>query len=128
MGRQLARQLGVHHEALRNWIRQVEADADERTDRLSTPERECAGSARGGGGLDADLGNAEEARRWICPPGPEHKSKTREKSAVIMGGASLWGQTAGRVIFWSSSPAGRRSGVTGAGRHARWLRPARSAG
>ncbi|WP_156313268.1 transposase [Micromonospora sp. HK10] len=28
--RQLARQLGVHHEALRNWIRQDEADRGQR--------------------------------------------------------------------------------------------------
>ena len=34
--RQLARQLGVHHEALRNWIRQDQADAGERTDRPTT--------------------------------------------------------------------------------------------
>lgn len=34
--RQLARQLGVHHEALRNWIRQDEADAGERHDRPTT--------------------------------------------------------------------------------------------
>jgi transposase len=38
--RQMARQLGVHPEALRNWIRQDEADAGERKDLLSTPERE----------------------------------------------------------------------------------------
>ncbi|WP_423791114.1 transposase [Micromonospora cathayae] len=31
--RRLAEQLGVHHEALRNWIRQAEAEAGERTDR-----------------------------------------------------------------------------------------------
>ncbi|WP_067683287.1 transposase [Nocardia miyunensis] len=30
--RKLAEQLGVHHEALRNWIRQVEADVGERDD------------------------------------------------------------------------------------------------
>jgi transposase len=34
--RQLARQLGVHHEAFRNWIRQAEADAGERSDRPGT--------------------------------------------------------------------------------------------
>src|SRR5438445_9570406 len=38
--RQMARQLGVHHEALRNWIRQDEADHGERDDRLCTLERE----------------------------------------------------------------------------------------
>ena len=31
--RKLAAQLGVHHEALRNWIRQDQADAGERSDR-----------------------------------------------------------------------------------------------
>jgi transposase len=34
--RQLGGQLGVHHEALRNWIRQGEADAGERDDRPTT--------------------------------------------------------------------------------------------
>jgi transposase len=31
--RRLAEQLGVHYEALRNWIRQAQADAGERHDR-----------------------------------------------------------------------------------------------
>jgi transposase len=34
--RRLAEQLGVHHEALRNWIRQDEADHGERADRPTT--------------------------------------------------------------------------------------------
>nr|WP_280454505.1 transposase [Nocardia brasiliensis] len=32
----MAAQLGVHHEALRNWIRQAEADASERPDKPTT--------------------------------------------------------------------------------------------
>ena len=35
--RRLAEQLNVHPEALRNWIRQAEADAGERDGRLMTP-------------------------------------------------------------------------------------------
>ncbi|MFI9628820.1 transposase [Streptomyces sp. NPDC052042] len=53
--RRMAEELGVHHEALRNWIRQAEAEADvdERDDMLTNAEREelaalrscpCAGS------------------------------------------------------------------------------------
>ncbi|MFE2758238.1 transposase [Actinosynnema sp. NPDC059335] len=38
--RRLAEQLGVHHEALRNWIRQDEADRGERDDRPTTTESE----------------------------------------------------------------------------------------
>ena len=38
--RRLAEQLGVHHEALRNWIRQDEADRGERGDRPTGAESE----------------------------------------------------------------------------------------
>jgi len=37
---QIARDLGVHKEALRNWVRQDEADRGDRNDRLSTAERD----------------------------------------------------------------------------------------
>jgi transposase len=37
---QIARDLGVHKEALRTWVRQDQADRGERTDQLSTAERE----------------------------------------------------------------------------------------
>ena len=37
---QIARDLGVHKEALRTWVRQNEADRGDRDDRLSTLERE----------------------------------------------------------------------------------------
>jgi transposase len=36
----VARDLGIHKEALRSWVRQAEADAGERDDRLATAERD----------------------------------------------------------------------------------------
>lgn len=36
----VAKDLGVHKEALRQWVRQAEADAGTRGDRLTTSERE----------------------------------------------------------------------------------------
>ncbi|CAL9449230.1 IS3 family transposase IS1372 [Streptomyces sp. enrichment culture] len=37
--RRMAEETGVHHEALRGWIRQAEADAGERDDLLTSDER-----------------------------------------------------------------------------------------
>jgi transposase len=36
----VARDLGIHHETLRVWVRQDEADDGTRTDRLATAERD----------------------------------------------------------------------------------------
>ena len=38
--RRLAEQLGIHHEALRTWIRQAQADRGERTDQPTTSDLE----------------------------------------------------------------------------------------
>ena len=37
---EVARDLGIHYETLRVWVRPAEADVGTRTDRLSTAERE----------------------------------------------------------------------------------------
>ncbi|NKY16756.1 transposase, partial [Streptomyces somaliensis] len=36
----VAKDLGIHKEALRGWVRQAEADTGERDDRLTTAEQE----------------------------------------------------------------------------------------
>ncbi|MGW1548093.1 transposase [Streptomyces sp. NPDC002346] len=63
--RRMIEELGVHHEALRNWIRQAEADAGERDDLLTTEEREELAQLR----REVQLGwcTAAGRRRTWCP-------------------------------------------------------------
>lgn len=90
--RRMTEELGVHHEALRNWIRQAEADAGERGDMLTTAEREklapCARRMPSSSGRTRSCGRprlfsrpsstrpgpGDRARR--CAPAPGGRART----------------------------------------------------
>ncbi|MEU4221767.1 transposase [Actinoplanes sp. NPDC026623] len=81
--RRLAEQLNVHHEALRNWIRQAEADARERHDR---PTTELAEENRRLATENAELRRTNEilkaasayfSRRCSTRPGDGHEVHRR---------------------------------------------------
>jgi transposase len=61
--RRMAEELGVHHEALRGWIRQAEADAGERDDRLAVDRTDPTQVRREpGSGCGADPTSVCETR------------------------------------------------------------------
>lgn len=74
--RRMAEELGVHHEALRNWIRQAEADAGERDDLLTTEEKEVR--RRSGGPFPILLGQRTVYER-------PRRSRTRRSSIIPRG-------------------------------------------
>ncbi|XUZ27052.1 transposase [Streptomyces sp. RMIT01] len=63
----VARDLGIHKEALRGWVRQAEADRGERDDRLTTAELDELKQLRRRPGGPADRRAA--ARRPVGRPG-----------------------------------------------------------
>src|SRR4051794_6949012 len=77
--RRMAEELGVTHEALRTWIRQAEADADERGDILTTVEREEPAALRK---ENAQLKRANEVLRAASAGGADLLWRIRS-SAVL---------------------------------------------
>jgi transposase len=67
--RRLAEQLGVHHEALRNWIRQDQADHGERHDRNQKAVNSAHARQRGPGErANAQLKSWRVLRKIRCCP------------------------------------------------------------
>jgi transposase len=75
--RRLAEQLGVHHEALRNWIRADQADRGERDDRPTTDMAEENRRLRG---ENAELRRANEILRAASAYFAQELDPTRRRS------------------------------------------------
>lgn len=79
----VARDLGIHPEALRGWVRQAEADSGDRDDRLTTSERD-------------ELKQLRKPSRLPTPPSPppavdRHRidERVRELRVLVDSGADL---------------------------------------
>lgn len=75
----VARGLGIRKEALRNWVRQAEADAGERDDRLASFEQDELTTPQGECGVEADERDPQGRERffaaeldlgWVVEKGP----------------------------------------------------------
>ncbi|MFF3846498.1 transposase [Streptomyces sp. NPDC002328] len=96
MIRRMAEELGVHHEALRNWIRQAEADADagERDDLLTTEEKNELAQLRR---EVRDLRRANEVLRTASAFFAAQLDPTRPRSERSSTSTRAWGSSAHRT-------------------------------
>lgn len=97
--KRLAIELGVHPEALRGWIRQAEADAGERDDRLTTDERAELAALRK---ENAQLKRANEVLRTASAFFAAQHRQIHTDS----GGTPSWSASA-LTRPWSASPPAR---------------------
>jgi transposase len=94
--RRLAEQLGVHHEALRNWIRQDQADHGERDDRPTTADAEELRRLRR---ENAELRRANE----ILKAASLNSTGQRNSAASLAAGVSKSRVLRGRVLSRSAT-------------------------
>jgi transposase-like protein len=81
--RRMAEDLRVHREALRGWIRQAGADADERDDLLTTEEKDELAQLR----RDLQAPGVFRSRRAVRRPVGAHKLGRFENQAGPFGGS-----------------------------------------
>jgi transposase-like protein len=95
--RQVARDFGVHHEALRLWVRQAEADSGRRRDLLTSDEREePEAAAQGERGAEAggrDLEGRVRVFRNGARPDPAKVSRYIEERRDAFGSSRSVGRS-----------------------------------